>query len=163
MQAIDVAQVDRYFPYRGRRPPDDNDCDSYLLDTIMDAMSEGRDVVVRGSVSLGLLSNLIEYQSAWNKWLPETYSNIDIKVDSIRKEKLPASGAICAFSGGVDATFSVWRHSQRKCHYRSQKIKLCSIVHGFDIPLANETAFENACTRVKKTLDDIHIDIVPIK
>ena len=33
-------------------PPEDKDCDSYLLAIIMDAMTEGRDIIVKGSVSL---------------------------------------------------------------------------------------------------------------
>ncbi|MGB7934199.1 MAG: hypothetical protein WCH04_18635 [Gammaproteobacteria bacterium] len=145
-------------------PPEDDDCDSYLLAVFMDAMKEGRNVNVKGTVSKWLLSNLIEYQAAWNKWLPDIYSLIEISVDSVRaNNNIAVSGAICAFSGGVDSTFSVWRHSQRKCHYRSQEIKLCSIVHGFDIPLADEVAFDNARKRAEKTLKDINVDIVPIR
>lgn len=144
-------------------PPEEKDCDSYLLAVIMDAMAEGRDIVVNGSVSLGLLGNLVEYQSAWNKWLPETYSIIDIKVDSVRENERPVSGAICAFSGGVDSMFSVWRHSQGKNSYRSKNIKLCTLVHGFDIPLQNTAAFSNVTQRAITTLDDIGIEIMPIK
>lgn len=144
-------------------PPEDKDCDSYLLAVIMDAMTEGRDIIVKGSVSLGLLSNLIEYQSAWNKWLPETYSIIDIKVESARENERPLSGAICAFSGGVDSMFSVWRHSQGKNSYRSQNIKLCALVHGFDIPLQDTAAFINVTQRAITTLDDVGIRVIPIK
>ena len=143
-------------------PPENNDCDSYLLAVLMDAMIEGRDIIVKGSVSLGLLSNLIEFQSAWNKWLPEIYNIIDIKVDSTRDNKNPASGAICAFSGGIDSTFSVWRHSQGKNSYRSHNIKLCSLVQGFDIPLSDINAFSNAIQRVTVTLDDIGIKVAPL-
>jgi len=144
-------------------PPEDKDCDSYLLAIIMDAMTEGRDIIVKGSVSLRLLSNLIEYQSAWNKWLPEIYSIIDIKVKSTRENERPLSGAICAFSGGVDSMFSVWRNSQGKNSYRSQNIKLCTLVHGFDIPLQDTAAFSNVSKSAITTLNDIGIKIVPIK
>ncbi|WP_108945130.1 hypothetical protein [Shewanella halifaxensis] len=53
-------------------PPDDDDCDAYLLATIMDAMIENRSIEVQGRVSKTLLSNLVEYQAAWSKWLPDT-------------------------------------------------------------------------------------------
>ena len=144
-------------------PPKENDCDSYLLAVISDAMAEGRDVVVKGSVSLGLLANLIEFQSAWRRWLPEIYSIVDIKVDSVRENERPVPGALCAFSGGVDATFSVWRHSQKRNSFRSQKINLCGLVHGFDIPLADTEAFESVVRRSRQTLDDIGVELVPIK
>jgi hypothetical protein len=144
-------------------PPDDLDCDSYLLAALMEATSEGRQIIVKGSVSLKLLSNLIEYQSAWHKWLPEEYSIVDIQVESTRENERPVSGAICAFSGGVDSMFSVWMHSQNKNSYRSQHIKLCSLVHGFDIPLSDTGAFYNVTQKSIKTLDDIGIKLIPIK
>jgi hypothetical protein len=144
-------------------PPEDNDCDSYLLALLMDAMNEGRKIIVKGNVSLSLLSNLVEYQAAWNKWLPDMFTIIDIDVESIRDNEKSVSGAICAFSGGVDATFSVWRHTQKKNSYRSQTINLCTFVHGFDIPLSDNNAFENARKKATETLNDVSIDLVPIK
>ena len=129
----------------------------------MDAMKENRNIIVKGEISKQLLSNLVEYQAAWNKWLPNLYSCIGISVDSIKNNSALASGAICAFSGGVDATFSAWRHSQKKCSHRSQKINLCTMVHGFDIPLSDEAAFYNASKKAEKTLSDIHLKLVTIQ
>ncbi|NES42742.1 hypothetical protein [Moorena sp. SIO2C4] len=161
---VQVDQTELWFQFdKSIVPPEDNDCDSYLLAVIMDAMKEERDVIVKGEVSKQLLSNLVEYQVAWYKWLPDLYSYINISAESIRDNSTPVSGAICAFSGGVDATFSVWRHSQAKFSHRSQDIKLCSIVHGFDIPLREETSFNNASKRAQETLKDIQLKLVPIK
>ncbi len=143
--------------------PEDDDCDSYLLAVIMDAMSENRDIVVAGMVSRTLLSNLVEFQSAWKKWLPGIYHCINITVDTINEHAQAKSGAICAYSGGVDATFSVWRHSQAQCGYRTQDIKLCCLVHGFDIPLTNEKAFTNASDRARKTLADLDLSLVSMR
>ena len=83
-------------------------------------------------------------------------------VDNINDQEIPVFGAICAFSGGVDATFSVWRHSQQKYSYRSQKINVCSIVHGFDIPLTDTQAFINSKNKATNTLKDININLLPI-
>ncbi|MDH3347171.1 MAG: hypothetical protein OEM02_03595 [Desulfobulbaceae bacterium] len=142
--------------------PDDSDCDSYLLAVFMDALKEGRRIVVHGSVSGALLSNLVEYQSVWHKWLPDIYRVVDIQVDRVREGVCPAAGAISAFSGGVDATFTVWRHSQKKWSYRSQDIKLSAFVHGFDIPLTNGDAFASAFARARETLRDLNIELFPI-
>ncbi|MGS0725213.1 hypothetical protein ACVBKF_03420 [Shewanella sp. 0m-11] len=144
-------------------PPQDEDCDSYLLATIMDAMKEKRHIEVKGSVSKELLSNLVEYQAAWSKWLPETYQSINITCQQVREQQAKVDGAICAFSGGVDATFSVWMHSQKRNSYRSQDIKLCSLVHGFDIPIEDETAFSNARNTIHETLSNIDLTLFPIK
>lgn len=95
-------------------PPDDADSDSYLLAILFDAMREGRRIFVRGNVCKTLLSNLVEFQAAWHKWVPG-YRVQPIEVEGARC--LPSTSgavdagrdgkAICAFSGGVDATFSV--------------------------------------------------------
>lgn len=158
-----ISQKELWFQFpKSIEPPEDIDCDSYLLAVLMDAMKERRDIIVKGSVSLKLLSNLIEYQYAWNKWLPESFNIIDIKIESTRDNEPLVAGAICAFSGGVDSTFSVWRHLQGKNSYRSKNIKLCSLVLGFDIPLSDTDAFNNATKRATETLDEVGIKFVPI-
>src|SRR6056297_1190827 len=52
-------------------PPDDIDCDSYLIAILFDAMAEGRSIIVKGSVSRLLLLNLKKYIGCWHKWVPE--------------------------------------------------------------------------------------------
>ena len=144
-------------------PPLYDDADSYVIAVIMDAMKEGRNIIVKGSVSRELLSNLVEYQAIWHTWLANSYKNIDIVVDSIRDNENAALGAICAFSGGVDGAFSVWRHSQNKYSYRSQTINLAVLVHGFDIPLSDTDAFINAKNNVSQTLEDVGIKVMSIE
>ena len=143
-------------------PPADDDCDAYLLAVLMDAMKENRRIEIKGSVSKTLLGNLVEYQAAWSKWRPDTYSQVDVLADQVREDSPPVAGAICAFSGGVDATFSVWRHAKKLCGYRSQSINVCAIVHGFDIPLADDVAFKNAMARSGNTLKDLGLNLIPI-
>ena len=163
----DNIQVDKkviffQFPI-SLEPPDSDDCDSYLIAVLMDAMYEGRSIKVKGSVSKKLLSNLVEYQGAWNKWVPDIYKFSNIEVESVREDGIKLPGAVCAFSGGVDATFSVWRNTQKKNSYRSQEIKLCSLIHGFDIPLSDSTAYTNVFKQTTSTLKDINIKLVPIR
>jgi len=143
--------------------PQDDDCDAYLLAVLMDAMKEKCDIEIQGRVSQQLLSNLVEYQAAWHKWMPKTYHQIDIRVTAYREEAPPQPGAVCAFSGGVDATFSVWRHAQAKCSHRTQQINFCSLVHGFDIPLEHTATFEKASAHARHTLSDLGIALQPIQ
>lgn len=143
--------------------PADDDCDSYVLAMVMDAMLEGRRMVVHGSVSLSLLSNLTEYQWAWHKWLPEKYTVIDIQPDQVRADIPAVLGAISAFSGGADATFSAWRHAKKQFGFRSQHINLSCMVQGFDIPLTDNEVFERALARSKLTLDDLAIPLRAIR
>jgi hypothetical protein len=148
-------------------PPADKDCESYLIAMLLEAMQENRNLIVHGSVSRELLSNLTEYQAIWNKWLPNNFYLVDIQVEEIN-DKNPqieqqVSGAICAFSGGVDSTFSIWRNSQNKNGYRSQKINYGVLVHGFDIPLSDKNAFNNVCQSSRKILETIDINLLPIR
>lgn len=151
-------QLDQSIPL-----PSDNDCDAYLLALLMDAMQEGRDIELLGSVSKELVGNLIEFQGAWHKWRPDLYQPINIRAQEYREDETTVKGAICAFSGGVDATFSVWRHSQNNNGLRSQNINLCVFVHGFDIPLNDENAYLKAKKRSEQTLQDIDISLFTLK
>lgn len=159
-----VSQDELWFQFPlSITPPESTDCDSYLLAMVMDAMREGRKLVVKGTVSQALLSNLTEFQGAWHKWLPNLYNQVDMEVDVARTGEEPLQGAVCAFSGGVDGTFTVWRHSQKRVGYRSQDIKLCILVHGFDIPLEEIKAFENAYLRANATLADVNLQALPVR
>lgn len=143
--------------------PSDDDCDAYVLALLLDAMRCGHDQMdVQGSVSLELLRNLEELQLAWHKWYPDLYRLVDIRCERVRSGDSLTEGAVCAFSGGVDATFSVWRHSQRLAGYGSRDIRMCVIVHGFDIPLSQPDVFERAANRSAATLADINIPLVRV-
>jgi len=144
-------------------PPAADDCDAYLLGVVMDAMRERRDIVVRGSVSKTLLSNLVEYQAAWRKWLPSDYGEVQMQPECIRDGETAREGALCAFSGGVDATFSVWRHTQRKFSHRSQDIKACALVNGFDIPLGRDIEYRNAFASAARTLGDVGLELIELR
>lgn len=160
---IEESEDELWFSYEDQaRPPEDDDCDSYVIAALMDAMAENRSLVVQGTVSHELLSNLVEFQLAWNKWLPKTYSVINIYVSRVRKNSGRLDGAICAFSGGVDATHTAWRHSNKALSYRSQDIKKGVIVHGFDIPLSNYESFQKVRSRSFATLQNLKIGIVSI-
>lgn len=158
-----VAEEELWFRLDGSvLVPDDSDCDAYLLSIVMQAMQDGENIKIGGSVCKQLLSNLVEYQHAWAKWRPNQYEIIDVDVEEERYGSQVSRDAVCAFSGGVDATFSVWRHSQSRYGHRSQDIKICSLVHGFDIPLNDPEAFRNNLGRAKELLAELNIEVVPI-
>ena len=162
-EGLVVSEVVLWFQFSNSiTPPPENDCDSYLLAIITDAMKEARAIKIRGSVSLELLGNLIEYQSAWSKWRPDAYSAVKIECEDIRENEQPASGAVCAYSGGVDAMFTVWRHTQKRNSFRSREISMCCLVHGFDIPLEDTGAFSNVLMKAEETLKDVGVKVSPI-
>ena len=153
-----------WFVYPANLPmPEDDDCDAYLLATLLPAMQMRAAIHVHGSVSHELLANLTELQYVWNKWLPERYFLIDIQVDRIRESDVQVDGAIAAFSGGVDAQFTAYRHATGRAGYATRNIKAGVFVHGFDIPLEDTKGFASAAKTATKVLADINIDLVIVK
>ena len=159
-----LTEQELWFAYPINLPmPEDDDCDSYLLATLLPAMQLGAAIRVHGSVSHELLANLTELQYVWNKWLPERYFLIDIQVDRIRARDVQVEGAIAAFSGGVDAQFTAYRHATGRAGYATRDIKAGVFVHGFDIPLDDTEGFDSAVEVATKVLSDINVDLLPVK
>jgi hypothetical protein len=119
------------------------DSEPYLIATILQAMHEGRTIVAKGTTSAELLSNLTEFCDFWNCCAPEFFKKIEIACDRVETHESikPMNKAITGFSGGIDSTFLVWRHVTKQAGYRTQPLSCCAMIHGFDIPLANEAFF----------------------
>ena len=159
-----LTEQELWFAYPINLPmPEDDDCDSYLLATLLPAMQLGAAIRVHGSVSHELLANLTELQYVWNKWLPERYFLIDVQVDRIRACDVQVEGAIAAFSGGVDAQFTAYRHATGRAGYATRDIKAGVFVHGFDIPLDDTEGFDSAVEVATEVLSDINVDLLPVK
>jgi len=141
------------------------DVEPYLIATILQAMYEERRVVAKGSVSAELLSNLTEFCDFWNNCLPELFKRIDVGCESIEREERarPVNKAIAAFSGGLDATFLVWRHIKKQAGYRTQPLSCCSLIHGLDISLSNTEFFNMSFARAQKTLETVGLPLIPIR
>jgi hypothetical protein len=113
---------------------------------VYSAMHEGRKLVLHGPVSRRLLENLEEFQLAWAAWMPKSYRPIEIRAErEIHDERLdPVQRAIAAFSGGVDASFTVWRHHTKSPGRYHKNLTAVMLVQGFDIPLSQNEAFATA-------------------
>ncbi|MBP2281080.1 hypothetical protein H4W00_001893 [Psychrobacter sp. PL19] len=143
--------------------PEDDNCDAYLIAVLHSAMIMGTDIRVYGSVSRELLSNLTEFQYVWEKWYPELYSLVEIKVEHIRENEIPVNGAVSAFSGGADAQFTSYRHAKGKAGYRTQSLRAGVFVHGFDIPLDDIEGFFGAAKKAAESLDDLDLALLIVK
>lgn len=159
-----ITETDLWFVYPANLPmlKDDN-CDSYLLATLLLAMQSNADIIVHGSVSKELLANLTELQYIWNRWSPESYSLVDITVDDIRENETRVDGAVFAFSGGVDAQFTAYRHATGKAGYSTQQQRAAILVHGFDIPIDDIEGISGAAKKAAKTLESIGVDLLVVK
>lgn len=138
-------------------------CDPFVVGTTFAVMRQRADLHVHGQVSPSLLRNLEEFQNVWASWRPNVYKQIEITAEPEREfvRAVQTDCAICAFSGGVDSSFTAWRHSVGNASSRSrQNLKAGLMVQGFDIGLAFTDVFERAATRSAKMLSSIGMNLI---
>lgn len=139
-------------------------CDPLVVATLLLAMSRSTDIKVHGEVSPLLLRNLTEFQAAWSSWRPNLYHPIEISAEVEREQFNPEAGekAIAAFSGGVDSSFTVWRHRTNRCGRLQRNLQAGLVVHGFDIPLEKQQAFNRATEKAGAILSSLDMELIPM-
>ena len=136
-----------------------DDCDMFALAMLADAMKAKCALEIRGRVSEGLISNLLELQQVWSHWWDEL-EPVEIKASGTLRAHPPKEGSVCAFSGGLDAAFTLRQHNKILCGNRSQDIRYAMLVHGFDIAIADEDHFAQAVTQCRASLTDTGVTLV---
>ena len=130
--------------------------DAFAIATVFSAMRHADTLHVHGPVSPTLIRNLNEFQTAWSRWLPDRYRIADIRADDEREEPPSTeSRAVMAFSGGLDSSFTAWRHTQGCVGRPQQELTAALMVHGFDIPLTERPMFARAAENSRYMLESI--------
>lgn len=146
-------------------PLPEGDAEPHLIAGLFAAMAEGRDVRVEGAIGQRLLANLEEFMIAWCRWKPSCYRKVRIVPDQVRDDPPAAWSptAVAAFSGGVDATYTVWRHHTRAAGPASRSIVACALVQGFDMPIGQDEKFAVSLDLARRTLDPLGIEVVALR
>lgn len=129
---------------------------------IFKAMADKQDVVVHGAVSKTLLENIDDFQEAWSAWMPQ-YSRIAFSAEKELND--PSTGhrrSILAYSGGVDATFSLWRHRRSSWPHKTT-MDSALLVHGFDLPLKNVEEFRKARDSAQAIASDAGVSLKTVE
>lgn len=136
-------------------------CDPFVIGTIFMLMEQGDDVIVHGEVSPSLLRNMQEFQEAWSCWRKEKYKQVEITADKEREPQgKPRNSAVAAFTGGVDSTFTMYRHKTGQCGRLKRNITAGLLVHGFDIPLVQEDSFARASQKAREALATLDVELI---
>lgn len=119
-------------------------------------MESRQNLHVEGRLSKTALRNLTEYQRFWSLVHPGRYSPIRISADEVVADRgdTRALPAVANYSGGIDSAFTVVRHSLRLCGMDTVPPEAVLIVHGFDVPLADETGFARLLDRLQPVFDE---------
>ena len=140
------------------------DADPFVLALVLRMAKFGCPVQVHGQVSPSLLRNLEEHLSAWSIWRPGTYTQIGVSAE-VERERQVSTGpveAACGFSGGVDSSFTAYRHARGVTTRYPEPLTAGVMVHGFDIPLDETGAYENALVKVRVQLDSLGVETIPL-
>lgn len=137
--------------------------DHFLVATVLMAMRHSRKIQIHGSVSASLLRNMEEYQAAWSRWI-DLLQPVPIVADSEEDEAddHTEASAIATFTGGVDSSYTVYRHAKKLVGRRSQPLKSGLFVHGFDIPLNQASVYDSAFKRAEVMLNSVGVDAIPM-
>lgn len=132
--------------------------DAALLAVVQPAMAHGLAVEVRGApVSSGLLGNLEEVQAAWSQW--RGWAPVPLRAEEARAGQRPPRSAIAAYSGGVDSSYTLWRHVDGAAGHQRRPIDAALVVEGFDITL-EDPAFVAAVRRVAPPVEARGVPVV---
>jgi hypothetical protein len=138
-------------------------CDPFVLAVLFTAMRTPANLVVHGPVSPSLLHNLEEYQAVWVQWFPRHYARIEIQAGTEQEQpKAPTNAAVCGFSGGLDSSFTVYRHRTQNLGHAQQNLTSAIFIHGFDISLSRVEAYNRAADRAKAMLDSLGVEMIPM-
>ena len=137
----------------------------FIIAAIFAAMSTKANVHVHGTVSPYLIRNLMEYQAYWYANLPAQYNRVEITAETEKETDVnpDLDRSICAFSGGLDSCFTVYRHASGICGRLKRNIGAALFVHGFDIPLEDEDAFQRAYRTNQDTLKSVSIPLYSVQ
>ena len=127
------------------------------------ALRDGRSMHVAGPVTETLLRNLEEFQEAWTMWRPK-YRSVRITADQIlQTQPSPLRKGVFAASGGVDGTFALLRHYSGHAGLRTARPVCAAMVHGFDIPLLKQEAFDRAHQNVREVTNALGIPLATVR
>lgn len=131
------------------------------------AMHRGQDMHIDGPVTFSLLKNLEDLIACWIAWRPDLYRHINVSATSELADdaiRLPqTSQAVAAFSGGLDASFTAWRHVTGKAGRRSYHLLAGVLIQGFDIALNADAAFAITTASAADSLQSINVPMVTLK
>ena len=135
--------------------------DAFVLSSLQPAMRLGVPLVVSGApVSSGLLRNLHEFQLVFDAWYP-SLSRIDISASEQAADDGGRPG-ICAFSGGVDSSFSILRQLNDPPVQWDYALGAALFVRGFDVYVSSAASFNRVLSRARQLLEDQPLDLLAV-
>jgi len=149
---------ERYQPWLSGRS------DPFVVAMMMPAMLLGENITVEGSVSARLAHGLREYVAAYAQWWPRKIARIDVAYGEVAEPEpaRPGRAVGCAFSGGVDSLYTVWRHMRANESVPGFHVTHALMINGFnfDMDLEDSRRFERLVGVYRPMLERQGIELV---
>jgi hypothetical protein len=126
------------------------------------AMALGEPLELRGTLCPRLLYGLEQYQDAFLVLYPGRFQRCEVSARDVAPAALPeASPVVCqAFSGGVDSFHTLRNHSPGRFSAHRMTVTHALMVHGFDVPLADERSFREMAATYRPLLAEIGVQLL---
>jgi hypothetical protein len=134
--------------------------DPWIRLLIFHMMSIGGDFRICGEVSLSLLENISRLVDYYTSISPTLLKKVRLHPDGIiedYKVDFSSKKALLTFSGGLDASFTAYRHTQGLAGINNFDIKAALMIHGADIFLNQPEFFDSAFDNSRRMLLDLGI------
>lgn len=141
--------------------------DGYVCAVIFHAMRRADKLIVEGPLSQHFLRNIRAFQEAWRCLRPSLYKVVDVEPTAASPAAPPPvpppGNTVAAFSGGIDSSFSLLRHTSHALRNGTHIITAAVMVHGFDVPYKDLHAFQSLRDRVVGIADAAGVELKTVR
>lgn len=146
----------------GQSPAPCNRADGIAPALLHLAMTLGEPLELRGAVCPRLLYGLEQYQEAFRVLFPHHFQRSEIIAREIAPAPAPTEcPVVCqAFSGGVDSFHTLRLHQPGEPAAHGMTVTHALLVHGFDVPLADERSFAEMTAAYRPLLAELGVHLL---
>ncbi|RAI45146.1 FkbM family methyltransferase [Rhodoplanes roseus] len=131
---------------------------AFAVSIINQAMAAGRDLVIEGPLTAGIVTNLHDYQRAFAAWMPETFRPVAVRARTLLPEMAyqPEKRFAVPFSGGLDSCYSARMLS------RDGTLGALVSVHGLDVGLDRTDQWNAVATGLRGCAESLGVPLIEV-
>ena len=134
-----------------------SDASPFLAAVLLPCMKSGESIEIDGTVSQDLLDNTKKIMTLVHSW-DIGLKPVEITVKDTDRTVYKTTAVASFFTAGVDSFYTYTKHKKDK-----QPIDHVILAHGFDIPLSNQSFFEQVSDTVSEVAEKEHISAIFIE